>query len=108
MGEGKTANPSRNIEGRTKEWSTGARVFLDFGSIQPFFSGGLVHIQTEVESQSSISVSQGTGVWGESGGIWEPFSSLHVGGALKYSYANVGKAANGGGLHLVLVTGWQW
>ena len=65
------------------EWNLGGRIFFNGASLQPFLSGGLGFIQTEVKTQSSSAREQGIGIWFEGGFTWEFTPSLSLGSALK-------------------------
>jgi len=110
-GQGEVTQPvSSNVKGKTLEWILGGRKFFEYGSLQPFVSGGFVLLHTEANAKPSRkdTAHKGTGLWIESGGLWEFRPSVHFGGSLKYSYAKVKKIANGGGIHAGLLAGWQW
>jgi hypothetical protein len=116
-----------NLEAETYEFGLGLNKTFGESRVRPYVNAGVVHAKVDVTvSQSGTSGSDGAsgfGFWGGGGVYYRVGSAFNIGGAVRYSAADVdfdsftttvgsvpisGQTVQAGGLAFGVLLGWSW
>jgi hypothetical protein len=104
-----------DVDAATTEFDFGVRKIWEVKTFRPYVGGGLAIAGAAFEASgggNSIDDSDNSvGVWVGGGAFWRLGSRFNIGGAVRYSTADVtlfDEDVDAGGIHIGLLLGWGW